>query len=65
MAASKGNRKFDSRLRMLTSAFKTDSSEDGPEKDSPAIVAAEMMGDRASVIFSMPEEIGRFIARHC
>lgn len=45
--------------------FKTDSSEDGPDKDAPAIVNAGMMGDRASIIFSSPEEISRFIARQC
>jgi len=26
---------------------------------------AGMMGDRASVIFADPEEIARFIAKHC
>lgn len=45
--------------------FKTDSSNEGPEKDAPAIVNAGMMGDRASIIFSSPEEISRFIARGC
>jgi cytochrome c len=45
--------------------FKTDSSEDGPDKDAPAIVNAGMMGDRASIIFSSPEEISRFITRRC
>jgi len=45
--------------------FKTDSSEDGPKKDAPAIVNAGMMGDRASIIFSSPEEISRFIVRGC
>jgi cytochrome c len=45
--------------------FKTDSSEEGPEKDTPAIVNAGMMGDRASIIFSSPEEISRFIVRGC
>jgi cytochrome c len=45
--------------------FKTDSSEDGPNKDAPAIVNAGMMGDRASIIFSSPEEISRFIVRGC
>ena len=45
--------------------FKTDSSEDGPNKDAPAIVNAGMMGDRASIIFSSPEEISRFIGRGC
>jgi cytochrome c len=45
--------------------FKTDSSEDGPAKGVPAIVAAGMMGDRAAVIFSSPEEITRFITPQC
>jgi cytochrome c len=45
--------------------FKTDSSDDGPNKGAPAIVAAGMMGDRASVIFSSPEEMSQFVARHC
>jgi cytochrome c len=45
--------------------FKTDSSEEGPAKEAPAIVGAGMMGDRASVIFSAPEEIGHFILREC
>ena len=45
--------------------FKTDSSEEGPDKDAPAIVNAGMMGDRASIIFSSPEEISRFITRQC
>ena len=45
--------------------FKTDSSDEGPDKDAPAIVNAGMMGDRASIIFASPEEISRFITRHC
>jgi cytochrome c len=45
--------------------FKTDSSEEGPNKGAPAIVAAGMMGDRAAVIFSSPEEIAQFITRQC
>lgn len=45
--------------------FKTDSSEEGPDKDAPAIVNAGMMGDRASIIFASPEEISRFILRGC
>ena len=45
--------------------FKTDSSVEGPDKDAPAIVNAGMMGDRASIIFSSPEEISRFITRQC
>jgi len=45
--------------------FKTDSSEEGPDKNAPAILAAGMMGDRASVVFASPNEISQFITPHC
>ncbi len=45
--------------------FKTDSSDEGPVKGAPAIVGAGIGGDRASVIFSAPEEWGQFVAREC
>jgi cytochrome c len=45
--------------------FRTDSSKDGPEKGTPAIVPAGMMGDRAAVIFAAPEEITRMIEARC
>jgi cytochrome c len=45
--------------------FRTDTSQDGPEKDAPALLPAGMMGDRAAVIFSAPEEIMKFIERRC
>jgi cytochrome c len=45
--------------------FKTDVSDDGPQKGAPALVAAGMMGDRADVIFASPEEISGFIAQQC
>jgi cytochrome c len=45
--------------------FKTDSSEDGPEKGHPAILRAGMMGDRAAVIFAAPEEISAFVVHKC
>jgi cytochrome c len=45
--------------------FKTDSSSEGPDKGAPAILDAGMHGDRASVIFSTPEEISNFIAHPC
>lgn len=45
--------------------FKTDVSEDGPQKGAPAIVGAGMMGDRADVIFAAPDEISSFIASAC
>jgi cytochrome c len=45
--------------------FRTDTSKEGPEKDAPALLPAGMMGDRAAVIFSAPEEIMKFIERRC
>jgi cytochrome c len=45
--------------------FKTDSSNDGPEKGAPAIVPAGMMGDRADVIFAGPEEISELVRNEC
>jgi cytochrome c len=45
--------------------FKTDMSKDGPPKGSPALVGAGMVGDRASIIFAVPEEFGQFIKRQC
>ena len=45
--------------------FKTDVSDNSPQKGAPAIVPAGMMGDRADVIFASPEEIGGFIAERC
>ena len=32
---------------------------------TPALLPAGMMGDRAAVIFSAPEEIMKFIERRC
>src|SRR5215831_7901991 len=45
--------------------FKTDVSEDGPQKGAPALLGAGMMGDRADIIFAGPEEISGFIAQQC
>lgn len=45
--------------------LKTDSSEYGPHAGKPVIVGAGMRGDRASVIFSAPEEISVFIHSDC
>jgi cytochrome c len=45
--------------------FKTDTSDEGPPKGSPAIVGAGMVGDRASVIFASPEEFAQFIKIDC
>jgi cytochrome c len=45
--------------------FKTDSSDKGPPAGHPALMGAGMMGDRASVIFAAPSEIGAFIEPKC
>ena len=45
--------------------FRTDSSQDGPEKGAPAITPAGMMGDRAAVIFAAPEEMEKMIEARC
>lgn len=45
--------------------FKTDTSDDGPQKGAPALVPAGMMGDRADVIFAAPEEISALISTRC
>jgi cytochrome c len=45
--------------------LKTDSSKDGPQNGAPALVPAGMMGDRADVIFSSPEEIAKVIEPRC
>lgn len=38
--------------------FKTDSSERGPVKGRPVLLRTGMQGDRATIIFSDPSEIG-------
>jgi cytochrome c len=45
--------------------LKTDASDNGPEKNAPALVGAGMMGDRADVIFADPSEISAYIAAKC
>src|SRR5262249_57695538 len=45
----------DGKVRNLR--FKTDVSDDGPQKGAPALVGAGMMGDRADVIFASPHEL--------
>lgn len=45
--------------------LKTDSSNEGPDKGAPALMGAGMMGDRADVIFSTPDEISSFIKDQC
>jgi cytochrome c len=45
--------------------LKTASGKDGPQSGAPALVPAGMMGDRADVIFSAPEEISKMIEARC
>ena len=45
--------------------FKTDASKDGPQNGAPAILPAGMMGDRASVVFAVPDEISKLIEQRC
>jgi cytochrome c len=45
--------------------FKTDGSENGPQKGAPALVGAGMLGDRADAIFAAPEEISELIKPGC
>jgi cytochrome c len=45
--------------------LKTDSSDDGPQTNAPALVRAGMAGARADVIFAEPSEISPFIAAKC
>ena len=45
--------------------FKTDGSADGPAAGHPVIVGNGMRGDRASVVFSRPEEISSLVQRQC
>ena len=45
--------------------FKTDSGAEGPEKGTPALLGAGMLGDRADVIFADPNEISELIVARC
>lgn len=45
--------------------FKSDSSKLGPAPGKPVVVGAGMRGDRASVVFASPREIGEFIKQSC
>ena len=45
--------------------FKTDSSTQGPKPGVPALLRANMRGDRFFIIFSDPKEISAFIQPEC
>jgi len=54
------NRVWEFNLRL-----KTDASALGPPPGKPVIVGAGMQGDRASIVFSSPDEISSFIKESC
>jgi cytochrome c len=45
--------------------FKSDSSENGPPRETPAILSGGTKGDRAYIVFASPEQISPFIERRC
>lgn len=45
--------------------LKTDSSKQGPLPGKPVVIGAGMRGDRASVVFASPGEIGETIRQSC
>jgi len=45
--------------------LKVDSSATGPKGGKPVLTPAGMQGDRASIVFSDPAEIGRLIEKKC
>ena len=45
--------------------FKTDSSDNGPDRGHPVLIPAGMRGDRAFLIFASPREISAFIKVDC
>ena len=45
--------------------FKTNGGPDGPAPGKPVIRRAGMQGDRASIVFANPDEIGKFIKKRC
>lgn len=49
----------------LNLRLKTDTASTGPKPDRPVIVGAGMMGDRVSIIFADPAEIGRTVKNRC
>ena len=45
--------------------LKTDTASTGPKPGHPIIVGAGMMGDRVSIIFADPSEIGATVKSRC
>jgi cytochrome c len=45
--------------------LKTDSSKQGPKRGKPVIAGSGMRGDRISIIFTSPRDLGEFIKESC
>lgn len=45
--------------------LKTDSSKQGPEPGKPVVAGSGMRGDRVSIIFTSPKELGDFVKERC
>lgn len=45
--------------------FKTNGGPEGPAPSKPVILRAGMQGDRASIVFANPDEIGKLIQKRC
>ena len=45
--------------------LKTDSSKQGPDLGRPVVAGSGMRGDRISIIFTSPKELGEFIKESC
>jgi cytochrome c len=45
--------------------LKTDSSKHGPDRGKPVVAGSGMRGDRVSIIFTSPKELGEFIRETC
>ena len=45
--------------------LKTDSSSQGPYPGKPVVAGSGMRGDRISIVFTSPKEIGQFIKERC
>ena len=45
--------------------LKTDASDRGPAPGKPVMTASGMRGDRVSIVFASPAELGRFIQEAC
>jgi cytochrome c len=45
--------------------LKTDSSKQGPERGKPVVAGSGMRGDRISIVFTSPKELGEFIQERC